>query len=284
MRGVFRLDKSALMNNQRCFRVMSFNANGIRSSISKGFFSWLSAQQADIVCVQETKAQASQLAVPEYHLSNYNAFFRDATVKKGYSGLAIYTSCQPDAVLTHLGWPDFDEEGRYLEVRFGQLSIVNFYIPSGSSGAERQAYKMKVLTLLRPILTQWLCSDRQYILCGDWNIVRTSLDIRNWRANQKNSGCLPVERDWINGICADEEGEVALEQGRGWVDTYRVLHPHGEAYTWWSQRGNARTNNVGWRIDYQLVSPSLRPALQACAIAREPRFSDHAPYCVDYAR
>jgi exodeoxyribonuclease III len=255
-------------------RIMSFNANGLRSAVSKGFFDWFAQHDADVLCLQETKAQEHQLAEAAFRPDGYRAFFRDAVTKKGYSGVAIYTRREPDEVRTTLGNPAFDDEGRYIEARFGNLSVVSFYIPSGSSGDERQGFKFTVMEWLAPILHGWLRSGRDYVLCGDWNIVRSRLDIRNWTSNQKNSGCLPAERDWLNGMCND---------GEGWVDSYRALHPEGQDYTWWSNRGAARANNVGWRIDYQIVTPSLRPRLQSCAIYPVPRFSDHAPYLVDYA-
>lgn len=236
-------------------RIISFNANGLRSAASKGFFEWFATQDADVLCIQETKAQEHQLAGPEFLPAGYRAWFRDASTKKGYSGVAIYAKREPDEVRTALGWPEFDEEGRYIEARFGNLSVVSFYIPSGSSGELRQGYKFQVMEWLRPILSEWLASGRQYVLCGDWNIVRSALDIKNWKSNQKNSGCLPPERDWLNGLCADLLDEADASNGRGWVDSYRVLHPQGEDYTWWSNRGAARANNVGWRIDYQLVTP-----------------------------
>lgn len=222
---------------------------------AKGFFEWFATQDADVLCIQETKAQEHQLAGPEFLPAGYRAWFRDASTKKGYSGVAIYAKREPDEVRTALGWPEFDEEGRYIEARFGNLSVVSFYIPSGSSGELRQGYKFQVMEWLRPILSEWLASGRQYVLCGDWNIVRSALDIKNWKSNQKNSGCLPPERDWLNGLCADLLDEADASNGRGWVDSYRVLHPQGEDYTWWSNRGAARANNVGWRIDYQLVTP-----------------------------
>ncbi|MDQ3228983.1 MAG: exodeoxyribonuclease III, partial [Pseudomonadota bacterium] len=257
-------------------RVISFNANGLRSAASKGFFDWFVRQQADVLCVQETKAQEHQLAGESFLPPGYKAWFRDASTKKGYSGVAIYSKREPDEVRTALGWPAFDEEGRYIEARFGNLSVVSFYIPSGSSGELRQGFKFEVMAWLQPILDGWLRSGRDYVLCGDWNIVRSRMDIKNWSSNQKNSGCLPAERDWMNGVCADEP-----DNGRtGWVDAYRALHAEGQDYTWWSHRGAARANNVGWRIDYQFVTPSLRDKLKTCAIFPEPRFSDHAPFSV----
>ncbi len=260
-------------------RIISFNANGLRSASRKGFFEWFATQDADVLCVQETKAQEHQLAGPEFMPPGYKAWYRDATTRKGYSGVAIYARREPDEIRTALGWPEFDEEGRYLEARFGNLSVVSFYIPSGSSGELRQGYKFQVMEWLAPILEQWRSSGRDYVLCGDWNIVRSRLDIRNWTSNQKNSGCLPAERDWFNQMCVDSTPDGSS----GWVDAYRVLHPQGQDYTWWSNRGAARANNVGWRIDYQIVTPSLRDTLQACSIHTGTRYSDHAPFIVDYA-
>ncbi|RNF83889.1 exodeoxyribonuclease III [Montanilutibacter psychrotolerans] len=264
-------------------RIISFNANGLRSAATKGFFDWFRAQQADVLCVQETKAQEHQLSGPAFLPDGYRAYFRDATTKKGYSGVAIYSRREPDEVRTALGWAPFDDEGRYIEARFGNLSVVSFYIPSGSSGELRQGFKFEVMEWLKPVLDEWLASGRDYVLCGDWNIVRTALDIKNWKSNQKNSGCLPPERDWLNGMCADQADAADVARGCGWVDAYRALRPDGQDYTWWSNRGAARANDVGWRIDYQLVTPGLRSRLRDCAIEREQRFSDHAPFTVDYA-
>ncbi|MGH8076360.1 MAG: exodeoxyribonuclease III [Lysobacter sp.] len=259
-------------------RIISFNANGLRSAAKKGFFDWFRSQDADVLCVQETKAQEHQLAGAEFLPEGYRAWFRDASTKKGYSGVAIYTRREPDEIRTAMGWAPFDEEGRYIEARFGNLSVVSFYIPSGSSGELRQGFKFEVMEWLRPHLDDWLASGRDYVLCGDWNIVRTRLDIKNWTSNQKNSGCLPAERDWLNGLCLDP----VVDTNGGWVDAYRALHAEGQDYTWWSNRGAARANNVGWRIDYQLVTPSLRDRLRACSVHPSPRFSDHAPFVVDY--
>jgi len=263
-------------------KIISFNANGIRSAATKGFFDWLRTQDADVVCLQETKAQEDQLSDPMFRPDGHHCFYRDATTKKGYSGVAIYSRREPDEVRTALDWAPFDEEGRYIEARYGNLSVVSFYIPSGSSGEERQAFKFKVMDWLKPVLDGWLASGRDYVLCGDWNIVRSRNDIRNWTSNQKNSGCLPPERAWLNGMVADARGDETPAPKHGWLDSFRELKPDAVEYTWWSARGAARANDVGWRIDYQLVTPSLRDRLRACSIAREPRFSDHAPYIVDY--
>lgn len=266
-------------------RIVSFNANGLRSAAGKGFFDWFAGTRADVLCVQETKAQEHQLAAAALHPAGYHACFKDAITRKGYSGVAIYSRRAPDAVIDTLGWAPFDDEGRYLETRFGALSVVSLYLPSGSSGELRQQFKFEVMRWLRPILDGWLASGRSYVLCGDWNIVRSRRDIRNWTSNQKNSGCLPVERAWLNALCGDDGGSDGTPAAaHGWVDTYRTLHPEGEDYTWWSARGAARANDVGWRIDYQFATPDLRESLQRCFIQREPKFSDHAPYTVDYAQ
>lgn len=253
-------------------KIITFNANGLRSATTKGFFDWFGDQQADVLCVQETKAQEHQLADACFRPGGYHCHFRDATSKKGYSGVAVYSKRQPDEVRTALGWSDFDEEGRYIEARFGELSVVSLYFPSGSSGDERQQFKFRCMDWFAPILEGWLKNGRQYVICGDWNIVHTRKDIKNWTSNQKNSGCLPEERAWLD----------SLFHKQGWVDSYRHLRPEGEDYTWWSQRGAARAKDVGWRIDYQVVTPNLRDRLRACAITREPRFSDHAPFAVEF--
>ena len=264
-------------------RIISFNANGLRSAASKGFFDWFGQQDVDVLCVQETKAQEHQLTDPVFRPAGYKAWFKDAITKKGYSGVAIYSRRQPDDVRTQLGWAPFDDEGRYIEARFGNLSVVSFYIPSGSSGELRQGFKEEVMGWLKPILDEWLASGRDYVLCGDWNIVRAKNDIRNWTGNQKNSGCLPHERAWLNGLIADacHDGLITPPQ-TGWKDAFRVAKPDAVEYSWWSQRGSARANNVGWRIDYQLATPGIAQRVVSAQIFPEPKFSDHAPCLVEY--
>ena len=252
-------------------RICSFNANGLRSAANKSFFDWFAEQNIDVLCVQETKARVEQLQGAPFEPDGFHRHFRDAESKRGYSGVAIFSRSLPDQVIDTLGWDEFDQEGRYIEARFADLSVVSLYLPSGSSGDARQGFKFEVMAWLRPLFDQWRQSGRRYVLCGDWNIVHTELDIKNWKSNQKNSGCLPEERAWLGNLLHS-----------GWVDSYRQLRPEGRDYTWWSQRGAARAKDVGWRIDYQIVSPQLAPALLDCQIAREPKFSDHAPYVVDY--
>ncbi len=252
-------------------RIITFNANSLRSAARLGFFDWLRHRRADVLCIQETKAHEHQLQDPIFRPRYFATCVYHDAEKKGYSGVAIYARKTPDHVQAGIGWQPMDREGRWLQADFGNLSVISLYLPSGSSGDERQRFKFRTMDFLKPKLERMVADGRDYIICGDFNIVRSAKDIRNWRSNQKHSGCLPEERAWMNSLIEC-----------GWVDTYRTLRPDGEEYTWWSQRGAARANDVGWRIDYQLVTPSLRAALKGCAIYPEPKFSDHAPYVVDY--
>ncbi|WJW75772.1 exodeoxyribonuclease III [Thiohalobacter sp. IOR34] len=252
-------------------RIISFNANGIRAAGRKGFFVWLARQRADLVCIQETKAQEYQLREPLYYPRPFHCFYHDAE-KKGYSGVAIYSRQQPDRVIMGLDWPEFDREGRYIEVQLGRLSVVSLYLPSGSSSELRQQVKFEVMDRLMPHFRSLRRRRREYVLCGDWNIAHKKIDIRNWRGNQKNSGFLPEERAWMDRLFGSA----------GFVDAFRVVDPRPEQYTWWSNRGQAWARNVGWRIDYQVVTPGLRERVRAARIYKDRRFSDHAPLILDY--
>lgn len=252
-------------------KIMTFNANGLRSATTKGFFDWMVSQRADVLCVQETKAQEHQLPLEVQRLKGYYCYFHDA-VKKGYSGVALYSRKKPDKVRIGLGWPDFDAEGRFLQADFGNLSVISLYLPSGSSGPERQAVKFDFMARFMPVLTKLRRSRRDYIICGDWNIAHKNIDLRNWRSNQKNSGFLPEERAWLDDVV----------EKLGWVDAFRVVDQRPEQYTWWSRRGRAREKNVGWRIDYQIVSPRLKDRIRSASIYTGEEFSDHAPLSVIY--
>ncbi len=252
-------------------RVVSFNANGIRSATKKGFFDWFYSIDADVLCIQETKAQEHQLQDDLFMHEDYERFFFDAQ-KPGYSGVAIYTRIKPNAVKKGLGFPLADTEGRYVEIEIGNLSIASLYLPSGSSGEIRQEAKLAFMARYQEILKQQLHSSRDYVICGDWNIVHKQIDIKNWASNQKSSGCLPEERAWL---------DLLFEQW-GWVDAFRVLNHEKEQYTWWSERMKAWDKNVGWRIDYQVVTPGLRDKIKAVSIYRGQKFSDHAPLVIDY--
>ncbi len=252
-------------------RIVTLNANGIRAAARKGFFDWLPEQNADVVCIQETKAQRHQLDDPVYEPSGYHCYYLDAE-KKGYSGVAIYSREKPTQVVKGYGSSEFDREGRYIEAQFKGLSVVSLYLPSGSSSDERQQAKFRCLDEFMPLLRRLKRRRRDYVLCGDWNIAHKEIDLKNWRANQNNSGFLPEERAWM-----DE-----LFDHAGYVDGFREVNPNPDQYTWWSNRGRAWEKNVGWRIDYQVLSPRLRGSVLGADIYRTTRFSDHAPLIIDY--
>lgn len=251
--------------------IVSANTNGIRSAASKGFFEWMQARQPDVVCIQETKAQRHQLGPDITDIPGYHSYFFDAE-QKGYSGVALYCKQKPDRVITGLGWNIADTEGRYIQADFGDLSVASIYLPSGSSSDAAQAKKFDFMAKFMPTLQQWHDSDRRYVLCGDWNIAHKNIDLKNWRSNQKNSGFLPEERAWLD----------TLFDQTGWVDAFRVVNQDADQYTWWSNRGQAWAKNVGWRIDYHIVSPSLKNAVKSAEIYKEQRFSDHAPLIITY--
>ena len=252
-------------------KVVSFNANGIRSSARKGFFDWFLNNNIDVLCIQETKAQENQLSDPVFSPDKYFRYFVDAE-KKGYSGVAIYCKKKPDNIINNLKFDLSDKEGRYLQLDWGGLSIVSLYLPSGSSGEQRQLQKYKFMDFYENILSTQIKSKRDFIICGDWNIIHKKIDIKNWSSNQKTSGCLPKERAWLDKL-VDEQG---------WVDAFRVLNQEPDQYTWWSNRGQAYAKNVGWRIDYQMVTPSLKDKIKSVNIYKEIKFSDHAPLIIDY--
>lgn len=252
-------------------RIISLNANGIRAAARKGFFDWLKQQDADVVCIQETKAQIDQLEDRVFHPEGYYCYYHDA-IKKGYSGVAIYSRVKPNRVITGMGIDEFDAEGRYIEAQFKGLSVVSLYLPSGSSSDERQQAKFRFLDAFMPQLKSMRRKRREYILCGDWNIAHKKIDIKNWRGNQKNSGFLPEERAWMDELFGPA----------GFVDAFRVVNQEEEQYTWWSNRGQAWAKNVGWRIDYQVVTPGLADKVLQSDIYKDERFSDHAPLIIDY--
>ena len=254
-------------------KVISLNANGIRAAQRKGFFDWMKKVGPDVVCIQETKAQIDQLTLPDFMPEGYHCYYEDAQ-KKGYSGVAIYARREPDKVVRGLGHEQFDSEGRWLQVDFGNLSVCSLYLPSGSSKEERQAFKYEVMDWMMPKLRDIARGERHFIICGDWNIAHRKIDIKNWRGNQKNSGFLPEERAWMSELF----GEA------GMVDGFRVVDQRDQQYTWWSNRGQAWANNTGWRIDYQVITPGLAERVQSAEIYKQERFSDHAPLIMDYDR
>jgi exodeoxyribonuclease-3 len=254
-------------------RIISANLNGIRSAASKGFFDWLPAQAADFVCVQELKAQDADMR-PEFRVSDGLTGHFHYAEKKGYSGVGLYTRAVADKVIVGLGNAEFDAEGRYVEVQHRNLSVISLYQPSGSSGPERQAAKFRFMDVFFPHLEALIKCGREIVICGDWNIAHKEVDLKNWKSNQKNSGFLPEERAWM----------TRLFDELGWVDVHRQLCPDatGDAYTWWSNRGAAYANNVGWRIDYQIATPGIAALATSASVYKDQRFSDHAPLIVDY--
>ena len=254
-------------------RIITLNLNGIRSAWSKGVLPWVASQHADIVCLQELKAQAADLGEEMKAPDGLHAYYHYAA-KKGYSGVGLWCRQKPDTVIEGLGNVEFDAEGRYLRADFGKLSVISLYLPSGSSGPERQEAKFRFMDIFYPQLVDLVNSGRDVVICGDWNIAHKEIDLKNWKGNRKNSGFLPEERAWV-GRLLDEAG---------WHDVYRTLHPEttDECYTWWSNRGQAWAKNVGWRLDYQLATPALAATARQASVYKTQRFSDHAPLCIDY--
>ena len=252
-------------------KVISVNVNGIRSAARKGFYEWLKAQRADFVCMQEIKAHEVDLDEAIVSPKSYTAAFSLAE-KKGYSGVGLYSRAKPDSVQRGFGSREFDAEGRYVEMRFGNLSVVSVYFPSGASSPERQVAKFRFLDEFRPHLVKLIKSGREVVLCGDVNIAHKEIDLRNWKSNRGNSGFLPEERAWMTKL---------LTKG-GLVDVFRTLNPNPDQYTWWSARGQAWANNVGWRLDYHLATPGLAATAKRESIYLDQRFSDHAPLTIDY--
>lgn len=250
---------------------MTCNLNGIRSATRKGFWDWVKRQRAQVLCLQEIRAHEAQIPEEALALKNYHMFWKPAE-RPGYSGVGIYTREKPKQVITHIGHPVFDKEGRFIQIDLKDLSVISLYMPSGTSGDVRQDIKYECLDFFYDYLKSIRRKRRDFVICGDLNIAHTKMDIKNWRSNQKNSGFLPEERQWMTDVIED----------LGFVDAYRHLCPEKEEYTWWSNRGRARENNVGWRIDYHLVTPGLRSKLKSTRIHRSDFFSDHAPQFVDF--
>jgi exodeoxyribonuclease III len=251
-------------------RIITFNCNGIRSAGRKGFLDWLAGQDADVVCLQELRADVAQVEAAGLVPAGWHCLFEPAR-RPGYSGVALWSKQAPEAVTRGFGAAEFDAEGRYLSARIQGITVASIYLPSGSASEARQQSKFRFLECFAPHLDD-LRSQGAHVLCGDWNIAHRQIDLRNWRGNQKNSGFLPEERAWLDGVFAPG----------CWSDAFREVDDRPDQYTWWSNRGQARAKNVGWRIDYQIVSPDLRGRARRAIIHPEPRLSDHAPLIMDY--
>lgn len=254
-------------------RVISANLNGIRSAAKKGFFEWMLQEDADIVCVQEVKAQEADVQASLFQPEGYHCYFHFAE-KKGYSGVGLYTRKKPLNIITGLGWPEADQEGRYVAADFGNLYVASLYMPSGTSGEIRQTIKFDFLKRYAECLQakRKQFASHEMIICGDWNIAHRQIDLKNWRGNQKNSGFLPEERAWMDELFGP----------LGFVDAFRQVNQEPEQYTWWSNRGQAWAKNVGWRIDYQVITPGLKERVKFASIYKDQRFSDHAPLSIEY--
>ena len=251
--------------------IISANVNGIRSAYQKGFEDYIAASGADIVCVQELKAQEADLSCNMQRPHGMYGVWHCAE-KRGYSGVAIYSKQQPDRTQIGMGIEAFDREGRFVRADFGQLSVISLYLPSGTSAPERQDFKYQFLDAFYPMLQSLKAEGRDIVVCGDWNIAHQNIDLKNWKGNQKNSGFLPEERAWLSKVI----------QELGWVDIWRTLYPEIAGYTWWSNRGQAYSKDVGWRIDYQMVTPELAQKAISASVYKEQKFSDHAPLVVSY--
>ena len=258
-------------------RIISLNLNGIRSAWNKGVYPWLQTEAPDIVCLQELKAQHIDLGAEMLNPGGWSARYHTAA-KKGYSGVGLWSRREPDQVQEGIGDAEFDAEGRYLRADFGRLSVISLYLPSGSSSPERQEAKFRFMARFYPILCELAASGRDVVVCGDWNIAHKEIDLKNWKSNQKNSGFLPEERDWMTKLLHTTDPTGGL------VDVYRQLQPTATetAYTWWSNRGQAYAKNVGWRLDYHLATPALASLARSENIYKDVKFSDHAPVTVDY--
>jgi exodeoxyribonuclease-3 len=251
-------------------RIVSANLNGIRSAANKGFLDWLANSGADVVCLQELKAQHADLSELMRAPHGYYGFFHPAE-KKGYSGVGIYSRKAPDRVIEGLGIADIDMEGRYLRADFGKLTVISLYLPSGSSSEERQTIKFAFMERFMPHMRALIAEGREIVVCGDWNIAHKEIDLKNWKGNLKNSGFLPEERAWLTELF-----------GLGWVDVWRKLYPEAPGYTWWSNRGQAYAKDVGWRIDYHITTPGMGATATSARVYKDVKFSDHAPLIVDY--
>lgn len=252
-------------------KIMTFNANGIRSAADKGFFDWLAGTDVDVVCLQETRAKIEQLKKDHFFPDGFHCYYNPAE-RPGYAGTAVFSRVEPQEVITGLGWEPVDSEGRWVQLEFDGLSIISFYLPSGSAGDEKQVRKEALMEKMVHEFDRLKRRRRETIICADWNICHKEIDLKNWRSNRKNSGFLPQERAWLDD----------LFDNRGWVDVFRRVNPEPDQYTWWSNRGQARAKNVGWRLDYMLTTPKIAGCTVAADIYTDQKLSDHAPLTIEF--
>ncbi len=246
-------------------KIVTYNVNGIRAAASKGLLEWITSVKADIVCFQETKAQPEQIPTLEFNALGYHSYWFSAK-KKGYSGVGIITRQEPDKVVYGMGIPKYDDEGRVLRADYGEISVISVYHPSGSSGDDRQAFKMVWLDDFLDWVNELKKSRPNLIICGDYNICHKPIDIHDPIRNATSSGFLPEEREWMSKFIDS-----------GFVDGFRAFNSEPKQYTWWSFRANARAKNLGWRIDYHMVSNPISHLMKRAVILPEAKHSDHCP-------
>jgi exodeoxyribonuclease III len=263
--------KLIAINEEINLRIINLNLNGINSALRKGFLEWMLEQNADFISVQEIRSHLNSESESTFCPPGYRCYFKNGE-KKGYSGVGIYAKYEPTKIIRNLGWPYADNEGRFIELQFPKLCLVSLYLPSGRSGLERQEVKFDFLKRYLPILEDIIKNGKNYIITGDFNIAHKQIDIKNWKTNQKHSGFLPEERAWLDDVI----------DRLGFVDAFRILNQEPNQYTWWSNFSRSRERNVGWRIDYQLITPNLKDKVKAVNIYKEKWFSDHAPLIIDY--
>lgn len=250
-------------------KIISYNVNGVRAAISKGLFDWIRQEDPDILLLQETKAQPDQVPVLDFEMMGYRSWWHSAQ-KKGYSGVALLTKTEPDRVIAGMGIKKYDDEGRFLRADFGDLTVVSIYHPSGSSGEERQAFKMEWLDDFYKYIGELKKERPNLILSGDYNICHKPIDIHDPVRNATMSGFLPEEREWMSKFL-----------GSGFIDTFRYFNQEPHQYSWWSFRANAREKNLGWRIDYHMASAPMESRLKGAAILPDAMHSDHCPVVVE---
>lgn len=251
-------------------KIVSYNVNGIRAAISKGFFEWLEKEDPDVLCLQETKAQPDQIDLISFQELGYNYHILHSAEKKGYSGVAIFSKAKPDKYTIGINNPKFDSEGRVVRADFGDITVVCAYFPSGTTGDVRQAVKMEFLNVITNYLLELRKECPNLVICGDYNICHKPIDINHPERHQKTSGFLPEEREWFDRF-------IDL----GFVDSFRKFNQEPNQYSWWSFRAGARAKNLGWRIDYHIVTESLENRLKNAFIQQEIAFSDHSPVGVE---
>ncbi|MCK4922705.1 MAG: exodeoxyribonuclease III [Bacteroidales bacterium] len=251
-------------------KIISYNVNGLRAAIKKGFLEWLENENPDIICIQETKMQEDQVDKLAFEVLGYYQYWNMAE-KKGYSGVGVLTKIKPEKFSTGIGIQKYDREGRVIRLDFENFTLINSYFPSGSSGEERQAFKMEYLSDMQIFIDKLKKERPKIILCGDYNICHKPIDINHPERHKKSSGFLPEERDWMDNFV-----------GQGFVDSFREMDKSPEKYSWWSYRANSRAKNLGWRIDYHMITENLKQGLANAGIMADVMHSDHCPVWIEF--